>query len=162
MTQLDVPQDSVDSGNRQNLLPEAASPSPMPPPWLAASVAQFRTIQRLLSVIRPIRAVAFGGTLVFVALLAFLFRHSPYGQGLLLIVSLCGLPICFAAWVVASSTHRRLRRTKNHIERRVYGAGMHLDDQGRVMTDNPHPILILDPATSTMASMSPPSVMGGA
>jgi hypothetical protein len=162
MTQRDVSQVSVDSANRQNPLPEAASPSAAAPPWLAASVAKFCRTQRLLKVVRPIRAAAFGGMLVFVALLTLLFRHSPNGQSVLLIVTLCGLPLCFVAWFVAHSAQRRLQRTKNHIERRVYSAGLHLDDQGRVQTDTPHPILILAPAASPMSKMSSPSVIGGA
>jgi hypothetical protein len=153
MTQHDVSQNSVASGDRQKLLPEAASPSAAPP-WLAASVAAFRRTQRLLKVVRPIRAAAFGGTLVCISLLALLFRHSPNGQGVLLIVTLCGLPICFVAWFVAHAAQRRLQRAKNHIEARVYGVGMHLDDQGRVTTDNPHPIVILDPVKSRVSNMS--------
>jgi hypothetical protein len=162
MTQRDVPQNSVTSGDRQNPMAEAASSSATAPPWLASSVAEFCVTQRHLNIIRPIRAAAFGGTLVFLALLAFLFRNSPTGQSVLLVLSLCGLPICFVVWLVDSFAQRRLRRRKNHIERRIYGVGMHLDDQGRVMTDNPHPILIFDSASSRISNMSSPSVMGGA
>jgi hypothetical protein len=145
---------SVNAGNWQSLLPEAGFSSENPPPWLAASVAQFRGTQRLLKVVRPIRAAAFGGTLVFVTLLALLLRHSPDGQSLLLAVSLWGLPLCLATWFLASSAQKRLSRKKHHIEQRMYGVGMHLDDQGRVLTDNPHPVLILDPATGSTPSMS--------
>jgi hypothetical protein len=162
MMQRDAVQNGVDSGDRQSPMPEAAAASATAPPWLAASVAECRVTQRHLLFIRPIRAAAFGGTLVFVAVLAFLFRHSPAGQSVLLILSLFGLPICFAAWLVASSAQRRLRRRRHHIERRLYGVGLHLDDQGRVLTDNPHPILILNSATSRISNVSSPSVMRGA
>jgi hypothetical protein len=125
-----------------------------PPPWLAAYVTEFRLIRRALNVVRPIRAIAFGGMLVFVTLLAFLLRHSPDGQSVLLAASLFGLPICLAVWFIASSAQRRLNRTKHRIEHRVYSAGMHVDDQGRVLTDNPHSVLILDPASRSAPNMS--------
>jgi hypothetical protein len=162
MTQRDVSQVTIAAGNRHNPLPQAASPSAAAPPWLAASVAEFCRTQRRLKIVRPIRAAAFGGTLVFVAILGLLFRHSPNGQSVLLIAALCGLPICLVTWFVTHSAQRRLQRRKNHIEGRVYGVGMRLDDQGRVQTDNPHPILILDPAASRISNMSSPSVIGGA
>lgn len=135
-------------------LPEVDSSTSEPPAWLAAAVAEFRQTQRILNLIRPVRAAAFGGILVFATLLAFLLQHSPAGQSAWLVVSLCGLPICLVAWHVASSLQKRLIRTKNHIEQRVYGAGMHVDDHGRVVTDNPHPVLILDPATRSLPNMS--------
>jgi hypothetical protein len=125
-----------------------------PPPWLAVYVAKFRLIRRILNVVRPIRAIAFGGILVFVTLLALLLRHSPNGQSVLLAGSLYGLPICLAVWFIASSAQRRFNRAKHRIERRVYGAGMHVDDQGRVLTDNPHPVLILDPVARSVPNMS--------
>ncbi len=162
MTQPDASQLTIDAGSRHNPLPQADSPSAPAPPWLAASVAAFCRTQRRLKVVRPIRAAAFGGTLVFVALLALLFRHSPNGQSVLLIVALGGLPICLVTWFVTHSAQRRLQRKKNQIEQRIYGVGMRLDDQGRVQTDNPHPILILDPAASQISNMSSPSVIGGA
>jgi hypothetical protein len=143
-----------DASNRQDTLPREASAPEEPPAWLALSVAKFRLIRRILNVVRPIRATAFGGTFVFAALLALLLRHSPGDQGVLLAVSLYGLPVCLAAWFVASSAQRRLSRAKNHIEARVYSAGMHVDDQGRVQTDNPHPVLIIDPATGGLPNMS--------
>jgi hypothetical protein len=145
----------VRAGSWKNPLAEPAALSGKPPPpWLAASVADFRLIQRILNLVRPVRAVSFGGILVFVTLLTFLLRHSPDGQSVLLAVSLYGLPICLAAWFTASSAQRRLSRRKNHIKQRVYGAGMHLDDQGRALTDNPHPALILDPATGSPPNMT--------
>jgi hypothetical protein len=145
--------EGIDAGNRQNPLPDAAAATAKLPSWLAASVAEFRQVQRILAVVRPIRAASFGGTLVFAALLSFLLRHSPDDQTVLLTVSLCGLPTCLAAWFAASSAQRRLNRAKNHIEARVYDAGMHVDDEGRVLTDNPHPVLILDPATGSLPNM---------
>jgi hypothetical protein len=148
---------SVNSGNGQNPVPA----SPAPPPWLAASAAEFRLKRRILRVVRPIRAASFGGILVFLTLLTFLLRHSPQGQSVLLVISLCGLPLCLAAWFVASSVYRRLRRSENHIARLMYDAGMHVDDQGRVLTDNPHPVLIIDAATGGAPNMSSPSLMEG-
>lgn len=145
----------------QNSPLDRASAAEAPPAWLATSSAEFRLTLRVLSVVRPIRAISFGGALVFLALLAFLPRHSPYGQTALVIISLCGLPICMVAWFVASSASRRLRRKRNHIEQLVHNAGMHLDDRGRVLTDNPHPILVFDPAAATMPGISPPSIMEG-
>jgi hypothetical protein len=137
----------VNSREWQNALPRRALPQEEPPPWLVPSVAEFLRIKHILEVVRPIRAISFGGALVFIAVLALLFRHSPDGQTTLLVVSLFGLPLCLATWLVASSAQRRLSRAKNHIEERVYGAGLYLDDEGRALTDNPHPVLILDPAT---------------
>jgi hypothetical protein len=145
---------SVNPGNWQNPIPRVASSSAKPPPWLAAAVVKLRSTQRILNVIGPIKALSFGGTLFFVTLLTFLLRHSPNGQSVLLVVSLCGLPICLVAWLVTSSAHKRLRRTKNSIGRRIYGAGMYLDDEGRVLTDSPHPVLILDPATLETRNLS--------
>jgi hypothetical protein len=144
----------VNAGDWQSSLGEA---DPLPlglPSWLAASVDEFRQTQRFLHLVRPVRAIAFGGILVFATLLALLLRHSPDGQSMLLVMSLCGLPLCLVAWYVASSAQKRLGRTKNHIEQRVYGAGMRVDGQGRVLTDNPHPVLILDPATGSPPNMS--------
>lgn len=148
---------TVNSGDGQN----PASPSAAPPPWLAASAAEFRLKRRILRLVRPIRAASFGGILVFLTLLTFLLRHSPQGQSVLLVVSLCGLPLCLVAWLVASSVYRRLRRAENHIARRMYDAGVHVDDQGRVLSDNPHPVLILDAANDRTPNMSSPSLMGG-
>ncbi len=145
----------------QNSPPDTSVVAEVPPAWLAASSAEFRWTLHVLSVVRPIRAISFGGALVFLALLAFLPRHSPYGQTALVIISLCGLPLCIVAWFVASSASRRLRRKRNHIEQLVHNAGMHLDDRGRVLTDNPHAILVFDPATAAMAGISPPSVAEG-
>jgi hypothetical protein len=147
---------SVKLSSWQNSPPDSAAIAEAPPAWLATSSAEFRLTLRVLSVVRPIRAISFGGALVFLALLAFLPRHSPYGQTALVVISLCGLPICIAAWFFASSATRRLRRKRNHIEQLVHSNGMHLDDRGRVLTDNPHPVLIFDPAT-----VSPASVMEG-
>jgi hypothetical protein len=144
----------VNVGDWQNSLPEPDSSSLKPPPWLATSVAEVRQTRHILSLVRPVRAAAFGGILVFATLLAFLLQHSPNGQSVLLVVSLGGLPLCLVAWYVASSVQKRLSRTKNHIEQRVYGAGMHVDDEGRVLTDNPHPVLILDPTTGSLPNMS--------
>jgi hypothetical protein len=154
-------QNSVTLGPWQNARPEAASLADPPPPWLAASSAEFRLTLRLLTVVGPIRAIFFGGALVFVALLGFLLGHSPVGQTTLAIISLCGLPICIVGWFVASSACRRLRRKRNRIERRMHSAGMHVDQQGRVLTDNPHPILIFDPATAAMHRIASSSVMEG-
>lgn len=155
MAQSDMLQSkSVNFDAWQSPLPETASPFVKPPSWLAASVAEFRLTQRILNVVRPIRAVSFGGVLVFLTLLTFLLWHSPDGQTVLLVVSLYGLPICVAAWFVATAAQRRLGRTKNHIEQRVYGAGLHLDEEGRALTDNPHPILIFDAATGRAPNMS--------
>lgn len=148
---------TVNSGDGQNPAP----PSAAPPPWLAASAAEFRLKRRILRLVRPIRAASFGGILVFLTLLTFLLRHSPQGQSVLLVVSLCGLPLCLVAWLVTSSVYRRLRRAENHIARRMYDAGMHVDDQGRVLSDNPHPVLILDAANDRTPNMSSPSLMGG-
>jgi hypothetical protein len=145
----------------QNSRSDSAVVAEAPPAWLAESSAEFRLTLRILSVVRPIRAISFGGALVFLALLAFLLRHSPYGQTMLAIISLCGLPICIVAWFGAASATRRLRRKRNHIEQLVHSNGMHLDDRGRVLTDNPHPILVFDPATTAMAWISPPSIMQG-
>jgi hypothetical protein len=146
---------SVKSGDWENALRGAARPFKEPPPWIAASVAVFGPTQRTLNVVRSIRALAFGGILVFVTLLAFLLLgHSPDGQSVLLIVSLFGLPACLAAWYVASRVERRLNQRKKQIERRMYGAGLHLDDDGRVRTDNPHPVLILDPAARKATTTS--------
>lgn len=148
-----LPSNGVHAGHWQNPVPETDASSAKPPPWLATSIAEFRRVRRLLNVVRPIRATSFGGILVFLTLLAFLVGHSPNGQGALLAVSLCGLPICLAGWFIASSAQRRLSRAKHHIERRVYGAGMHLDDQGRALTDDPHPVLILDPTSERLPHM---------
>jgi hypothetical protein len=123
------------------------------PPWLAASAVKIRLIRRVLHVVRPIRAVGFGGTLVFVTLLSFLLQRSPNGQSVLLAMSLFGLPLCLVVWFLASSAQRRLSQTRHHIEQRVYGVGMHIDDQGRVLTDNPHPVLVLDPARGSLPNM---------
>lgn len=154
MAQSDIlPNYRVNPGDRQNPMPEGASSSGAPPPWLAASVAEFRLTQRNLDLVGPIKALSFGGTLVSVTLLAFLLQHSPKGQSVLLVVSLLGLPICLTAWIVARSVHKRLRRTKNRIRGRMYGAGIYVDDEGRVVTDNPHPVLILDPATGKTPNM---------
>jgi hypothetical protein len=146
--------DDVSAGDWQNSSPEADTSSLEPPPWLAASVAEFRRTQRILNLVRPVRAAAFGGILVFATLLALLIRHSPNGQSVLFATSLFGLPVCLVAWHVASSVQRRLTRAKHRIEARVYGAGMHVDDQGRVLTDNPHPVLILHPVTGSLPNMS--------
>jgi hypothetical protein len=154
-------QSSVKARPWQDTPPETASPADAPPPWLAASSSEFRLTLRALTVVGPIRAMSFGGALVFIALLGFLRGHSPDGQSALAIVSLCGLPICIVVWFVASSACRRLRRRRNHIQQRVHNAGMHLDDQGRVLTDSPHPILVFDPATTTMQHISPPAVTKG-
>lgn len=155
MAQSDVLQSkSVNFDAWQSPPLETASPSAKPPSWLVASVTEFLLTQRILNVVRPIRAVSFGGVLVFVTLLMFLLWHSPDGQTALLVVSLYGLPICVAAWLVAAAAQRRLGRAKNHIEQRVYGAGLHLDEEGRALTDNPHPILILDAATGRASNMS--------
>ena len=143
----------VSPGNWPNPTPGGTSSSGEAPPWLAASVVEFRRIERNLELVGPTKALSFGGTLVFLTLLAFLLQHSPKGQGVLLVMSLFGLPICLAAWIVARSVHKRLRRTKDRIRRRLYGVGMYVDDQGRVLTDNPHPVLILDPATGKSANM---------
>lgn len=151
---------SVNPGNWQNPSSAAASP-PGAPPWLVAAAAEFRLKRRVLNVVRPVRAAAFGGTLVCITLLAFLRRYSPDGQSVLLAVAVWGLPICLVVWFVASSALRRLHRTTNRIARRVYGAGMHLDDEGRVLTDNPHPILIFDPARGRAPNHASPSVIGG-
>jgi hypothetical protein len=145
---------SVNPGNWQNLMPGAASLSTEPPPWLAASVVEFRLTQRKLDLVGPIKALAFGGTLLFITVLTFLLHHAPNGQSVLLVVSLFGLPICLATWFVARSVHKRLRRKKDRIGRRMYGAGMYVDDNGCVLTDNPHPVLILDPATGKTPNMS--------
>jgi hypothetical protein len=139
-------QNGINSAGRENVLEERARSFTEPPPWLATSAAEFGPTQRILNVVRPIRALSFGGFLVFSALLGFLFDHSPNGQSVLLIAALCGLPLSLAAWFVASRVQRRLKRKKNHIEARMYEAGLHLADDGRVLTDNPHPVLILDPA----------------
>jgi hypothetical protein len=147
---------NINSGNGQNSGPPSAAP-----PWVGASAAEFRLKRRILRVVRPIRAAAFGGILVFLTLLTFLLRHSPQGQSLLLVISLCGLPLCLAVWFVASSVYRRLRRTENHIARRMYGAGMHVDDHGRVLTDNPHPVLIVEAASGGIPNKSSPSLTGG-
>jgi hypothetical protein len=154
-------QGSVKLSPWQNSPPGPASVAEVPPAWLATCSAEFRLTLRVLSVVRPIRAISFGGALVFLALLAFLPWHSPYGQTALVIMSLCGLPICIVAWFVASSASRRLRRKRNHIEQLVHSNGMHLDDRGRVLTDNPHPMLVFDPATVAMARASPHSVIEG-
>ncbi len=154
-------QSSVKARPWQDSPPETASPADAPPPWLAASSSEYRLTLRGLTVVGPIRAISFGGALVFIALLAFLRGHSPDGQSALVIVSLCGLPICIVVWFVASSACRGLRRRRNHIQQRVHAAGMHLDDQGRVLTDSPHPILIFDPATTATPRMLPPSVTEG-
>lgn len=154
-------QSSVTLSPRQYAPPGTASLADPPPPWLAASSAEYRLTLRVLTVAGPIRAIFFGGALVFVALLGFLLGHSPDGQTALVIISLCGLPICIVGWFVASSACRRLRRKRNHVEQRMHSAGMHLDDQGRVLTDNPHPILVFDPATNAMQRVAPPSVMEG-
>jgi hypothetical protein len=138
---------SFNSVNRRNPFPGVASPPNEPPPWIAASVAKFRRARRLLSVVQPIRAFSFGGILVFAALLILLVGHSPGSQSTLLIAATYGLPICLAAWFVASRAQKRLRWTKNHIESRMHGAGMHVDDRGCVLTDNPHPVLVLDPGS---------------
>lgn len=145
--------DGVHAGNWENPVPETDASSGRAPPWLATSIAEYRRVQRLLNVVRPIRATSFGGILVFLTLLTFLVKHSPSGQGALLAMSLCGLPICLAGWFIALSAQRRLSRAKHHIERRVYGAGMHLDDQGRALTDDPHPVLILDPTSERLPHM---------
>lgn len=146
--------DGVNVGVWQGSLSEVDPSSSEPPAWLASSVTEFRRTRRILDLVRPIRAAAFGGILVFATLLAFLLQHSPVGQSTWIAASLFGLPICLAAWYIASSAQKRLSRTKNHIEQRVYGAGMHVDDHGRVLTDNPHPVLILDPATRSLPNMS--------
>lgn len=135
-------------------LRDAAVPFAEPPPWLATSIAEFGPTERMLNVVRPIRALSFGGILVFVALLTFLIGQSPYGQSALLVVSIYGLPLCVATWFVTSRVARRLNRKKNHIQQRLFGAGLHLEDGGRVLTDNPHPVLILDTAAAKEASMS--------
>lgn len=137
------------AGDWENALRETRQ---SPPPWLAKSVAEFAPTQRSLSVIRPIRAAAFGGTLVFAALLAFLFQHSPTGQSVLVTAAIYGLPLCLAAWLVTSRAQKRLNRKKNRIEQHLYGAGLHLDDDGRVRTDDPHPVLIFDPAIRGVAN----------
>jgi hypothetical protein len=156
-----MPQDStIISDKRRNPWPDAELPSGAPPPWLAASAARCHVLQRRLNIIRPIRAAAFGGILVFASALAFLLGHSPDEQNVLIVASLFGLPVCLAAWFIASSVNRRLRAAKNRIERQFYGAGLRLDDEGRVLTDDPHPVLIVTPAPSGQAAISP-SPMGG-
>ena len=154
MAQSDIlPSYTVDPGNWQNPVPGTGSSSEEPPPWLSASVVEFRQTQRILDLVGPIKALSFGGTLVSLTLLTFLVQHSPRGEGVLLVVSMFGLPICLAVWLVARSVHKRLRRKKDRIRRRMYGAGMYVDDEGRVLTDNPHPVLILDPATGKTPNM---------
>jgi hypothetical protein len=154
MAQSDIlPSYSVNPGNRQNSTPGAAPVPGEPPSWLAASVVDLRLTERRLDVVGPIKALGFGGTLLFVTLLTFLLGHSPKAQSVILVVSLFGLPICFAAWLVARSVHKRLRRTRDSIRRRIFGLGMYVDDEGRVLTDNPHPVLILDPATGNTPNM---------
>lgn len=148
----------VNPGNWQNPMPGAASSSAKPPSWLGASVADLARTQRRLEVVGPIKALSFGGTLLFVTLLTFLLAHSPSGQSVLLVASLFGLPICLAGWLVTRSVHKRLRRTQNSIRRRIHAVGMYVDDQGCVLTDNPHPVVILDPATGKTPNMSRPSV----
>lgn len=137
---------SVNAGDWEKALRGVARPPKGQPPWLAASVAEFGPTQRALHVVRSIRAFSFGGIILFVALLAFLLDHSPDGESVLLIVSLFALPTCLVVWLVASRAQRRLSRKKNLIEQRLYGAGLRLGDDGRVLTDNPHPVLILDTA----------------
>jgi hypothetical protein len=146
--------DGVNAGDSQNFSPKADTSPLEPPPRLTASVAELPQTQRILNLVRPVRAAAFGGILVFATLLALLVQHSPNGQSMLLATSLFGLPMCLVAWHVASSVQRRMSHTKDLIEQRVYGAGMHVDDQGRVLTDNPHPVLILDPAIGSLPNMS--------
>ena len=124
-----------------------------PPPWLAASVAAFVPTQHALNVVRPIRALAFGGVLVFLALLAFLLGHSPAGQSALLAASLFGLPTCLIAWYAAARTQRRLSQKKNRIEQQLFGAGLHLEDDGRVLTDQPHPVVIFDTAAGRVTNL---------
>lgn len=116
------------------------------PPWLVPSAAEFGSTQRVLDVVRPIRAFSFGGILVFGMLLGFLIGHSPDGQNLLLVVAMCGLPLSVAAWFVASRVERRMNYKKNRIQQRMFDAGLRLEDDGRVQTDDPHPLLILDAA----------------
>jgi hypothetical protein len=155
MAQSDILQSySVNPGNWQTPTPGAASSSGEPPSWLAAAAVELRLIQRRLDVVGPIKALSFGGTLFFVTVLTFLLVHSPSGQSVLLVASLFGLPICLAAWLVARSVRKRLRRTQNSIRRRIYDVGMYVDDQGRVLTDNPHAVVILDPATVNTSNMS--------
>jgi hypothetical protein len=143
---------SVNPGNWQTPTPGADS-SAEPPPWLAAAALKLRLTQRRLDVVGSIRALSFGGALLSVTVLTFLRVHSPNGQIVLLVASLFGLPICLAAWLVARSVRKRLRRTQNSIRRRIYGVGMYVDDQGRVLTDSPHPVVILDPDTGKTSNM---------
>jgi hypothetical protein len=145
---------SVNPGSWQTPTPGAASSSGEPPPWLAAAAFELRRTQRRLDLVGPIKALSFGGALLFVTVLTFLLVHSPSVQGALLVASLFGLPICLAAWLVTRSVRKRLRRTQDSIRRRIYGVGMYVDDQGRVLTDSPHPVVILDPATGKTSNMS--------
>jgi hypothetical protein len=155
MAQSDIlPSYSVNPGNWQTPTPGAASSSGKPPPWLGAAAIELRLTERRLDVVGPIKAVSFGGTLLFVTVLAFLLVHSPSVQSVLLVASLFGLPICLAAWLVARSVRKRLRRTQNSIRRRIHAMGMYVDDQGRVLTDSPHPVVILDPASGKTSNMS--------
>jgi hypothetical protein len=151
----------ISSGSRRNPGPDIGFFGGLPPPWLVASAARFRVLQNRLNIVRPVRAVSFGGILVFASALAFLLGHSPDEQNMLVTASLFGLPLCLVVWFVASSVRRRLRAAANRIERQFYGAGMRLDDEGRVLTDDPHPILVFEPAAHANLDMPPPPMKGG-
>jgi hypothetical protein len=151
----------TNSADPQNTMPDPISPSGVPPPWLVLAADRFRRTLRILNIVRQIKVASTGCAVIAGTFLVFLLRHSPSGQSFLLAVSLWGLPICLAISLAARVGKKRLLRTRNDIARLMYSAGMRFDDQGRVLTDDPHPSLILDASTGSGAQSLPPSVATG-
>lgn len=109
--------------------------------------AQLGTLQKVyfwLGLAQRGFAMTCGACVVCAAMLFFLMGHSAAGQSTVLALCLVGLALCVPVVPVAWLARRHFRRVRNALHGRFYAAGLRVDPDWRVVTNEPHPRLVYD------------------
>lgn len=112
--------------------------------WLPSALHGYTRNEETLRIARLIHAVAMGLLSVSFMNLLFLYRHSPSHQEFLLSLSLF---VFIPSLVMAPFTwmaKRHFFQKRNAIAKRFFSVGLTVDQEGRLVTHEPHAKVVLD------------------